>query len=95
MNRKLNGAILLRSKVTGEDKNTLFDLWESYYQNVDRAMFEEDLAEKDWILTLSDEEGTIRGFTTMKFYELEIRGKTIRAIFNGNLFIPGAVSWEN
>jgi hypothetical protein len=50
-------------------------------------MFEEDLAEKDWILTLSDEEGMIRGFTTMKFYELEIRGKTIRAIFNGSTII--------
>ena len=87
MNRKLNGAILPRSKVTREDKNTLFDLWESYYQNVDRAMFEEDLAEKDWILTLLDEEGTIRGFTTMKFYELEIRGKTIRTIFNGSTII--------
>ncbi len=87
MNRKLNGAILSRSKVTREERNTLFDLWESYYQNVDRAMFEEDLAEKDWVLTLLDDEGTIRGFTTMKFYELEILGKVIRAIFNGSTII--------
>lgn len=86
-NRKLNGAIVPRCEVSKCQKNTLFDLWESYYQNVDRAMFEEDLAEKDWILTLSDEEGIIRGFTTMKFYELEIRGKAIRAIFNGSTII--------
>ena len=87
MKRKLNGAILSRLKVTEEQKNTLFSLWETYYQNVDRAMFEEDLMEKDWILTLSDEEGTIRGFTTMKIYELKIRGKTIRAMFNGSTII--------
>ena len=45
MKRKLNGAILSRLKVTEEQKNTLFSLWETYYQNVDRAMFEEDLME--------------------------------------------------
>ncbi|MBB82165.1 MAG: hypothetical protein CMN02_14465 [Roseibacillus sp.] len=87
MNRKLNGAIIPRSTVTEYQKNAFFDLWESYYQNVDRGMFEDDLAEKDWILTLSDESGIIRGFTTMKFYELEIRGKPIRAIFNGSTII--------
>ena len=87
MKRKLNGAILPRSEATEYQKNALFDLWESYYQNVDRAMFETDLAEKDWILTLSDEDGIIRGFTTMKFYELSIRGKAIRAIFNGSTII--------
>lgn len=87
MNKKLNGAILPRSNVTTEERNTLYHLWESYYQNVDRAMFDEDFGEKDWVLTLKDSDGTIRGFTTMKFYELEIFGKVIRAIFNGSTII--------
>ena len=87
MTKKLTGAVLPRFKVTEEERNTLFGLWETYYQNVDRQMFEEDIAEKDWILTLSDEQGIIRGFTTLKFYEMEIQGKTIRAIFNGSTII--------
>ena len=87
MTRKLTGAVVPRFKVSEKVKDHLFELWNTYYQNVDRKMFEEDIAEKDWVLTLSDEEGTIRGFTTLKFYELEIQNRTIHAIFNGSTII--------
>jgi len=87
MGVQLKGCVVPRIEVDDVTKNRLYCLWKTYYQNVDRLMFEQDIAEKDWVLLLSDAEGIVRGFTTLKYYDLTISGRRIRAIFNGSTII--------
>ncbi len=65
----------------------LYDLFTRYYGRSDRATFDRDLAEKGWVLLLSDEAGAIQGFTTIMLLETELEGRRLRAAFSGNTII--------
>lgn len=87
---RLAGAVLPRGAIDAEDVDRLYDLFVRYYLHVDRATFDRDWNEKDWILLLRDDAGVLRGFTTMKLYDLVVSGRPLRAVFNGNTIIDQA-----
>ena len=90
MGRLLTGTVLPRTEVAAQDVDHLHDLFVRYYLHVDRPTFDLDWAEKDWALLLRDPAGEIRGFTTMKLYDVEVLGRRVRAVFNGNTIIDQA-----
>jgi hypothetical protein len=87
---KLTGCVLPRQAVDVALADHLFDLFCRYYRHVDRADFERDQAEKDWVLLLRDGRGDVQGFTTLKLYEVEVLGQRVRAVFSGNTIIDRA-----
>ena len=84
---RLTGAVEPCDSLDGADVERLFRLFSRYYRHVDHPTFERDWNEKDWVLLLRDDRGAIRGFTTMKLYEVEVLGRIVRAVFNGNTII--------
>jgi hypothetical protein len=84
---KLTGRVVPRQAVDARLTDRLYDLFRRFYLHVDRQIFERDQAEKDWILLLSDADGMVQGFTTLKHYEVEVLGRRVRAVFNGNTII--------
>jgi hypothetical protein len=54
----LTGRVVPRREVDAALEQRLFDLFQRYYQNVDRAAFHRDLVEKDWVLLLTDAANT-------------------------------------
>jgi hypothetical protein len=86
----LTGRVIPNRAVDRAVADRLYELFAQYYLHVDRATFERDQAEKDWLLLLSDANGTVQGFTTLKYYDLEIRGLPLRAVFSGNTIIDRA-----
>jgi len=87
MVNKLTGSIVSRSEIDSATREDIYQLFFRYYQKVDRTTFDQDLAEKDWVLLLRDSAGAIQGFTTMELCDLQYKGKRIRAIFSGNTII--------
>jgi len=87
MKPKLTGRVVPRSQVDPATIDRLYELFDRYYQRVDRATFERDHDEKDWILLLSDGNGVVQGFTTLMLYDLAVAGRRVRAVFNGNTII--------
>lgn len=84
---RLAGRVVPRQTVDSSLSNHLYELFARFYAHVDRATFERDQEEKDWVLLLSDAEGVVQGFTTLKLYDLEVLGRPIRAVFSGNTII--------
>lgn len=84
---KLSGRVVPRAEVDPATCDRLYALFERYYRKVDRATFDRDHAEKDYLLLLSDADGAVQGFTTLKLYDVEIDGRRVRAVFNGNTII--------
>jgi hypothetical protein len=87
MDAKLTGSVVGRERLGQADADRLYELFERYYRRVDRPTFDRDLAEKDMVLLVRDTPGVIRGFTTLKIYDLPLFGRRVRAIFNGNTII--------
>lgn len=87
MNKVLSGSVVSSRSISRELMNQMFTLFRCYYRCVDRVDFERDLREKDWVLLLRDVRGNVRGFTTMRLFDVNHRGRRVRALFNGNTII--------
>lgn len=84
---RLTGTVVPRAALDPQLSQRLFELFRRYYLHADRQAFDRDQEEKDWVLLLSDAEGTVQGFTTLKLYELDVLGRPLRAVFSGNTII--------
>ncbi len=87
MTGRLRGCVLPMREVDVETADKLFAIFCRHYVHVDRATFDRDQAEKQWVLLLSDDGGEIRGFTTMVLYDLRFEGRPIRVVFSGNTIV--------
>ncbi|MCH7851017.1 MAG: hypothetical protein IH845_05225 [Nanoarchaeota archaeon] len=85
--RKLYGEVVdiktLEDKAIGE----MYTLMDTFYDNVGRSNFEEDLMEKRDVILLNDSEGNIRGFSTLMLLEEEVSGRPVNALFSGDTII--------
>jgi len=83
----LRGTLQDIPSLTGQDRDTMFEIMVRHYADVCRAAFEEDLAEKDGVLVLRDDTDRIQGFSTYRFLHTTYRGDAITALFSGDTII--------
>lgn len=66
----------------------LWELYDAFYEHVDRPAFDRDLAEKDLVFLGTDAEtGRIVGFSTALFYIHEHAGRRVGIYFSGDTFV--------
>jgi hypothetical protein len=69
-------ATIDRVETLGERAiGAMFDLYDQYYDATSRPLFEADLRNKDYVVTLREPSGALAGFSTLAVLEAEIGGK--------------------
>lgn len=75
------------------DRDRMFALYETYYEAIDRGLFERDLSEKDAVvLTRLGRE--IVGFSTYLVRQQAIGGETVHYLFSGDTVLHASL-WGN
>jgi hypothetical protein len=84
----LIGQLVPAAQVTPAQQGAMFALMDRHYENVTRARFDADLAEKDWVILLCDKDsGEIGGFSTQMLLDAEAEGRPIQALFSGDTIV--------
>ena len=84
----LAAKILTPSQLTQSDRDAMFVLMDRHYENMIRARFESDLAEKDWVILLVDDvSGGVCGFSTQVMISLTVEGRSVRCVFSGDTIV--------
>lgn len=85
---KLHGKLLSVCDLSSADRVDMIQLMNSHYENVQQWMFESDLAEKQWVITLRSElDGKLCGFSTQMVLDATIAERPIKALFSGDTII--------
>ncbi len=85
---KLIGRLVRAADVTPRQRDAMFALMDRHYENVRRAVFEADLAEKEWVIQVLDPRTeTLCGFSTQMLLEADVAGRPVRALFSGDTII--------
>ncbi len=85
---KLTGQLVRAADVGPGQRDEMFTLMASYYEGVERATFDADLDEKEWVIQITDDEtGRLKGFSTQMLLAAEVSGSTVRALFSGDTII--------
>lgn len=85
---RLKGRLLKVSDVGMADIVELFSIFERYYQNVSLEAFQRDFFEKSHVIVLQESATKkIRGFTTLKTFEVTVGGHKVLGLFSGDTVI--------
>jgi len=88
--RQLTATIDHVASLTDRAIGAMFDLYDKYYAATSRPLFEADLRNKDFVVTLREPSGALAGFSTLAVIEAEVGGERLRAIYSGDTIIDHA-----
>jgi hypothetical protein len=92
---KPTGQLVRTADITPSQREKMFALMESYYEGVERATFDADLDEKEWVVQIIDEEtNRLKGFSTQMLLEAEVSGRTVLALFSGDTIVDSDARGE-
>lgn len=75
--------VVRREELTRRDRDGMFALYTRYFATRERMVFERDLAEKEWVILLRDDDGAIDGFSTLM--RMHVDGATV--FFSGDTIV--------
>jgi len=85
---RLRALLAATGDVSVRQREAMFALMERHYANVQHDLFDSDLAEKTWVILISDPaSGDLCGFSTQMLMDVEAAGRPIKALFSGDTII--------
>jgi hypothetical protein len=76
-------------ELTPHDREQMLRLMQEYYVGVTEEIFSRDLAEKRWVILLTDASGRLRGFSTQMLLD-HPTSPGVRALFSGDTIVDRA-----
>ncbi len=84
----LAGCVQRPEELSLAQRHRMFTLLSHYFDNVTQPQFEHDLAEKEWVVLLSDTvSGQIQGFSTLMRLQVVVDDQPVVAFFSGDTII--------
>jgi len=84
----LTGRVQSPQELTSAERGQLYALLADYFANVSRPQFEHDLAEKEWVILLTDTTtGQIQGFSTLMRLRVTVDDQPVVAFLSGDTII--------
>ena len=84
----LVGQLLSVAALSHSQRRRMYGLMDQHYVNVQPETFEADLAEKQWVILLTDPvTDELCGFSTQRLLTVEANGVAVTALFSGDTII--------
>lgn len=98
---RLHGRTVARRLLTDADARGMYALLSSFFSGVDDGTFAQDLGEKSHVILLEDDDGMLRGFSTLLVYDTRTAGADATVVYSGDTIVDRewwgspalAVSW--
>ena len=90
----MKGEVL---RIKDLDQQTMVEMYQLFlrqFEEISLADFICDLKEKNWLLLLRHEDGSLIGFSSMHFYQTFIEGQHLAVVYSGDTVVD-ASSWGN
>jgi hypothetical protein len=88
MSARIESTLVPAAAVTPARRDEMLTLMQRYYENVTRAGFLADLAEKQWVIMLLDPQtDALSGFSTQMLLEVEVDGAPVKSLFSGDTIV--------
>ena len=81
--------------MTAGDRAAMFELLSSHFEGVTRRRFDIDLDEKNWVVLVTDDDGGLRGFTTMLRYRSTAPGSPVEVLVSGDTIVDPSARLNN
>jgi hypothetical protein len=87
---RLLGRVIPLTAVNSHLEDAMYSLLTSHFTGVERLVFHEDLSDKTSVILLEDEDGVLRGFSTLRVYQTMAPGWPVTIIYSGDTIVDRA-----
>jgi len=84
---RLQDSLIDVGATTQDTREEMFNLMNRYYDNLSKDIFLKDLDEKDKVILLNNDQGDLKGFSTLMTLETFVEDQKINAVFSGDTII--------
>jgi hypothetical protein len=84
---RLQGRTIRREDLCAEQIAVMFELLGTFFAGVTRPIFNQDLAEKSHVILLEDQEGHLRGFSTLLVYQTNVLDANAIVVYSGDTIV--------
>jgi hypothetical protein len=84
---RLNGRTVPKDSLAGADVDAMFRLLATFFRGVDASTFAQDLAEKSHAILLEDDDGALRGFSTLLVYRTRVPDIDAMVVYSGDTIV--------
>jgi hypothetical protein len=85
---RLIGRLTPVAELSASRRDEMYALFARHYDGVSLGQFEQDLAEKQWLIEVIDPaDGSLRGFSTQCVLQVPHAGGIVRALFSGDTIV--------
>lgn len=88
----IRARLIEHADITALQRAEMFALYRRHFDATDLARFNADLDDKQLVLEVRDDSGTLRGFSTVACYRREFDGVPLRVLFSGDTVVDEG-SW--
>jgi hypothetical protein len=68
------------------ERDSMYELLQTHFEGTQPEVFAADLAQKNWVVLLEDEQ-ILKGFSTLLLYKTQFNGKIITIIYSGDTIV--------
>ena len=87
----LQGQSFPRVELSKAEVTQMYQLFQEHYDRTTPALFEKDLADKNWVVLLREpSSGAIQGFSTLAFYTTQVENRSVGVVYSGDTIIRPA-----
>jgi hypothetical protein len=83
----LRAEVLTVDDISARLRDTMYQVYSSYFQATDRTRFEQDLAGKTHTVFLYDQSAALRGFSTLALYPFSLNDSLCQIVFSGDTIV--------
>jgi hypothetical protein len=87
MDKDIKGSIVEMQALNSKDIEMMYELMDTFYDNMTKENFLRDLNKKDYCIVLRDETNKIWGFSTQQIIHIPIGDKVVHGVFSGDTII--------
>lgn len=80
--------------LTRDDREAMYCLLEHHFNGVTPEVFAHDLASKNWVILLKNQTMQLKGFSTLRLYDITVNGEPLSVVYSGDTIVD-PTAWSS
>ena len=81
-------------KLSSDDREAMYRLLQRHFRGVTPEVFAADLAAKNWVLLIKDGLKQVKGFSTLKLYDVTVNDDPFSVVYSGDTIVD-PTAWSS
>ena len=90
----MHSQLVSISTLKTDDRESMYRLLEHHFSGVNPTIFANDLAGKNWVLLIKNKAGQLKGFSTLRLYDVTINGEALSVVYSGDTIVD-PTAWSS